>query len=146
MTMVKVNHPFSKTVDSFVHELFNELPVNFGKKIRQDLLQFPPVNIVEKDNSYELELAAPGWNKADFNIKLEGNLLHISAEKKEETKSETDKVVRREFSRKSFSRSFTLDDKINAEAIAARYDNGVLVLELPKKEEAKAGSKEISIL
>ncbi len=145
MTMVKVNNPFARNFEGFVNDLFNEFPATLGKTVRQDVLQFPPVNIVEKADSYHLDMAAPGLTKADFNIKLEGNLLIISAEKKEETKNETDKVVRREFSHKSFKRSFTLDEKIEASGISAKYDNGVLTLELPKKEEVKAVSKDITI-
>ncbi len=146
MTLVKVNNPLSKGFDGFVNDLFNEFPANFGKTIRQEVLQFPPVNIVEKTDSYHVEVSAPGLDKSDFNIKLEGNLLTISGEKKAETKVENDKVIRREFSQKSFKRSFTLDDKIDGSAITAKYENGVLALVLPKKEEAKAGSKEIAIL
>ena len=146
MTLVKVNNPLSKGFDGFVNDLFNEFPANFGKTIRQEVLQFPPVNIVEKTDSYHVEVSAPGLDKSDFNIKLEGNLLTISGEKKAETKVENDKVIRREFSQKSFKRSFTLDDKIDGSAITAKYENGLLALVLPKKEEAKAGSKEIAIL
>jgi HSP20 family protein len=140
MTLVKTNNPFAKSFDGLMNELFNDLPA-FGKTVPG----FPPVNIVEKNDHYQLQVAAPGFDKADFNIKLEGETLTISAEKKEETRSETDKVIRKEFTAKTFKRSFTLDDKINAADISAKYENGILHVGLPKKEEVKAVSKEINI-
>ena len=145
MTLVKVNNPVIKTIDGFMNELFNDLPATFGKSIRQDVFNFPPVNIVEKTDGYQLEVAAPGLEKGDFTIKLEGNLLIISAEKKEEIKNETDKIIRKEFSNKAFKRSFTVDEKIDAAAIAAKYENGILKVQLPKKEEVKVVAKEINI-
>ena len=145
MTFVKVNNPINKTFDGLMNELFNELPVNFGKSIREDVLHFPPANIIEKTDLYKIELAAPGLEKADFNVKLDGKILTISAEKKAQASAENEKVIRKEFSHKTFNRSFTLDEKINAANITARYENGILILELPKKEEVKSGTKEITI-
>jgi HSP20 family protein len=145
MTLVKVNNPINRTFDGLMNELFNELPVTFGKSIREDVLQFPPANIVEKADLYRIELAAPGMEKADFNVKLDAKVLTISAEKKTEAATENEKLIRREFGYKSFKRSFTLDEKIDAANITARYENGILTLELPKKEEIKAGAKEITI-
>jgi len=145
MTLVKVNNPMNKTFDGLMNELFNELPVNFGKSIREDVLHFPPANIIEKADPYQVELAAPGMDKADFNVKLDGKILTISAEKKTGSATENEKMIRREFGYKSFKRSFTLDEKIDASNITAKYENGILNLELPKKEEIKGGAKEITI-
>ena len=145
MTLVKVNNPINKTFDGLMNELFNELPMNFGKSIREDVLHFPPANIVEKADLYKIELAAPGMQKADFNVKLDGKILTISAEKKAETTSENEKMIRKEFGYKAFKRSFTLDEKIDAANITAKYENGILTLELPKKEEVKGGTKDITI-
>ncbi len=145
MTFVKVNNPINKTFDGLMNELFNELPVNFGKSIREDVLHFPPANIIEKADQYKIELAAPGMTKADFNVKLDEKILTISAEKKTETATENEKMIRKEFGHKAFKRSFTLDEKIDAANISARYENGILTLELPKKEEVKSGAKEITI-
>ena len=100
---------------------------------------------MKKQDGYHLEVAAPGWQKENFNIKVDGNLLTISAEKKEEVKDETAKVIRKEYTNKSFKRSFTLDEKIEAANISAKYENGILKVELPKKEVVKAVAKEISI-
>lgn len=145
MTLVKVNNPLSKSFDGLMKDLFYEFPANFSKAVREDVLHFPPVNIFENENAYQLELAAPGFEKADFNVKLEENLLTISTEKKEAKTESTDKQIRKEFSYRSFKRSFTVDEKIDAQNISAKYENGVLKLELPKKEIAKAVAKEINI-
>ena len=145
MTLVKVNSPISKSFDGLMNELFNELPASFGKTMREDVLNFPPVNIVEKNDTYHLQLSAPGFEKADFNIKLDGKLLTISAEKVAEKPVENEKMIRKEFSQKSFKRSFTVDDKIDASGINAKYENGILKLDLPKKEEVKNATKEITI-
>ncbi|HRI25948.1 MAG TPA: Hsp20/alpha crystallin family protein [Ferruginibacter sp.] len=145
MTLVKVNNPINRSFDGLMNDLFNELPLSFGKTLREDVLHFPPANITEKKDVYQIELAVPGFNKADFNVKLEDSILTISAEKKTENVSETDKTVRKEFSHKSFKRSFTIDEKIDTTNISAKYENGILALELPKKEDVKNGTKEITI-
>jgi HSP20 family protein len=143
--LVKVNNGFSKSIDGMMKDLFNEFPTAVSKTFREDVLHFPPVNIVDKDAAFVIEMAAPGFEKADFNVKLENNILTISTEKKETASETTEKIVRQEFSKKSFKRSFTIDEKIDTENINAKYENGILKLELPKKEVAKAGSKEIHI-
>jgi HSP20 family protein len=98
----------------------------------------PAVNISEDDDNFEVEVAAPGLKKEDFTVDLDHNLITISAEKKEE-KEETDdkKVTRREFSYSSFKRSFNLPETVEANDIKASYSDGVLKLNLPKKEESK---------
>ena len=145
MTLVKVNNPVTKTFDGLMNDIFNDLPTTFGKTFREDVFSFPPVNIVENTNAYQLEVAEPGLEKADFNIKLDANLLTISADKKVASKTGSEKIIRNEFSNKAFKRSFTLDEKIESGAIEAKYENGILKLNLPKKEAAKVTSKEITI-
>jgi HSP20 family protein len=145
MTLVKVNNPYAKSINGFVNDFFNEFPTSFGKTIREDVFGFPPVNIVEKTDAYQLEIAAPGYDKTDFNVKLDGNILTINAEKKEETKDETSKLIRKEFTHKSFKRSFTIDEKIDGANINAKYENGILNVTLPKKETVKPASKDITI-
>ncbi len=146
MTQFRTTNQFGKSFDGLLNEIFNEIPATLGKTMREDVFGFPPVNITEKNNSYHLQLAAPGLEKDNFSIKLEGNLLTISAAQKETVKEADEKTIRREFSQKAFKRSFTLDEKIDADNIKAKYENGILILELAKKEEAKQGSKEIAIL
>ncbi|HMJ45754.1 MAG TPA: Hsp20/alpha crystallin family protein [Ferruginibacter sp.] len=145
MTLVKVNNPISRSLDGIMKDFMNEFPSAISKTVREDVLHFPPVNITEKTNQYLVELAAPGFEKADFNVKLEENILTISTEKKETATNEADKIIRKEFGHKSFKRSFTIDEKINADNIVARYENGILLLELPKKEVVKPSAKEINI-
>lgn len=99
----------------------------------------PAVNILESADEFQVEMAAPGMEKKDFKIELENNILTISSErKKEDEDKEGDNFTRREFSYQSFQRTFTLPhDVVDADKINARYENGVLKLLIPKKEEAK---------
>ena len=108
-------------------------------------MHFPPANIIENNEQYKIELAAPGMEKTDFNVKLDGKVLTINVEKKAEAARENEKMIRKEFSYKPFKRSFTLDEKIDAANITAKYENGILKLELPKREEVRNGAKEIAI-
>ncbi len=146
MTLVKVNNPVARSFDGLMNQFLNDLPSATGKTIREEFLGFPPVNIDEKPNSYLLQLAVPGYEKTDFTVKLEADLLTISAGKTAETKDETVKSIRKEFSNKSFKRSFTLDEKIDGANIVAKYENGILNVEIPKKEQEKTPAKEIAIL
>lgn len=97
----------------------------------------PAVNIVETDDNYRLEVAAPGLKKEDFRISLENDILTISTEKKSESSEKNEKYTRKEYSYSSFLRSFTLPEIVNTESINASYENGIMTLVLPKKEEAK---------
>ena len=99
----------------------------------------PAVNIRETAEHFEVEMAAPGMNKEDFKIELEGNELRITSEKEQENEmKEGERYTRREFSYQSFQRSFTLPKEVvDVEQIHAKYENGVLRLLIPKKEEAK---------
>ncbi len=96
----------------------------------------PAVNVKETEKSFELEVAAPGLKKEDFNIALDEDILKISAERKTETTEgqEGERYSRREFSYQSFARSFSLPETVNKEAIAASYNDGVLSIVLPKVE------------
>lgn len=98
----------------------------------------PAVNVKENDTSFELELAVPGKAKDDFNIEIDRNVLTISSEFKNENEEMDDegRYTLKEFSYSSFRRSFTLPETVNSENINASYENGVLNVTLPKKEEA----------
>jgi len=109
-------------------------------------MNIPAVNIAEKKERFEISLAAPGMKKDDFNIDVDGNVLTISAETKEEKEEKEERYTRKEFSYSSFSRTFTLPEGVNKDKIDASYENGLLLLTLPKTEEAKkAASKHISV-
>lgn len=103
-------------------------------------MNVPAVNITETENEYQVSLAAPGLKKEDFKIGVEGNMLTISSEKEESHEDKDQKFTRKEYNYSSFSRSFTLPDEVNREKIDARYEEGVLKIALPKKEETKKAS------
>ena len=104
-----------------------------------------PVNIKETDKTYELQLLAPGLKKEEFKVNIDKNILNISYEHKEESTEQNDKWLRSEFKSKSFKRSFSLNDKIDNTAIAAKYNDGILYLSLPKKEQTEVSSQAISV-
>ena len=122
--------------DFFNRGLIDWSPSNFSNADTT----LPAVNIKETENSYEVEMAAPGLKKDDFKIELDNNVLTISSEKSEETQegNGNEKYSRREFSYQSFQRSFTLPKEVvDEDKIEAHYREGVLQLRIPKKEMAK---------
>ena len=140
MTLLKLkNEPASRMMDRsplMFNELFNDF---FDNVVNTNVNRFtaPAVNITESDDNFKLAVAAPGLSKEDFKISIDNDLLSISAEKKEEKNSANEKYNRKEFSFSSFKRTFTLPEHVDAEKIGAAYDNGVMTLTLPKREEAK---------
>lgn len=126
---------FNSGINNILDELFNNNLSNFvGSDFASNV---PSVNIAESADDFKIELAAPGLEKEDFNISLEKDRLTISVEKEKKAEVEGEKITRREFNYTTFSRSFNLPKDVNVQAIGAQYENGVLVLTLPKKEEAK---------
>lgn len=131
--------------------LLNQLPTLFDDFINRDNFNWrmsnfsntnttiPAVNIKETADSYKVEVAAPGMTKNDFKVALEGDLLTISSEKSEQQEeAENQKFTRREFSYQAFERSFTLHKEVvDIDKIEAKYEDGVLSLLIPKKEEVK---------
>jgi HSP20 family protein len=104
------------------------------------VMNVPAVNITENKDEYLVSLAVPGMKKDDFTIDVNGNMLTISSEKEERKEEKEKKFTRKEYSYSSFSRSFTLPDEINKEKIEATYEDGVLKIALPRREEAKKPS------
>jgi HSP20 family protein len=144
MQLLKVNNnQVQKSFNNVFDEFFNEFPAFAGKEWNN--WNFPPVNIHDTANAYHIELSVPGRTKEDFKINVENGLLTVSFEKKEEAKQEDYKTIRREFSYRSFKRSFNLDDNVDANNIQAKYENGLLKLLIPKKEQEKTSSKQITI-
>lgn len=135
MTLTKANY---KNVNDLFEDFFNYPTLWKG-------LNAPAVNIHETNDSYHLEVSAPGLNKDDFKVNLDKGLLTISYEKKNEQENSEYQTRRREFSVSSFKRSFSVDEKINADGIEAKYENGILKLLLPKKDEVKVAAKQIAI-
>lgn len=109
--------------------------------------KIPAVNIKETTGEYSIELAVPGMKKEDFKLELENNMLTISSEKEENKNEKQDNYTRREYNYESFSRSFTLPETVKSEDLKASYENGVLKVAIPKKEEAKQqpAKKEIKV-
>lgn len=121
--------------DFFNRDLFNWNSSNFSNTDTT----IPAVNIKETAENYEVEVAAPGMTKKDFKVELDGNLLTISSERtNQKEEGENERYSRKEFSYQSFQRTFNLQkDVVDIEKIQARYENGLLQLLIPKKEEAK---------
>jgi len=128
----------------------NQMPSLFDRFFENDMFDWsnrnysntnttlPAVNIKEDNDGFEVEMSAPGFEKGDFNIELNNSQLTISSEKKIENETKKgQEYTRREFSYQSFSRSFTLPETVEGEKIAAKYENGILSINIPKKEEAK---------
>lgn len=146
MTLVKFNRPANRGFNSLVDDFFNDFPTLFNEGFNKSVSNgFAPANIKETDGAYQLDIVAPGFEKNDFKVNIEANILTVSAEKKTDEKKENEKQIKNEYSYRSFKRSFTLDEKIDASAIDAKYVNGVLALNLPKKTEVKEAAKEITI-
>lgn len=132
MNLVKRNYNnFPSIIDEFLK------PDWFGG-FQNLQTNIPAVNIKETDTNYSLELAAPGKVKDDFVIEIDHNVLTISSEVKTENEQKDDngRYTRKEFSYAAFRRAFTLPETVNTEDINANYDNGVLLVILPKKQEA----------
>jgi HSP20 family protein len=128
----------------------NYLPSFFGRSFGNDLMDWnltnftspdaslPAVNVKETDNDYFIEVAAPGMEKKDFKINFQNNVLTISAEKEEKKDEKDEDFTRREFNFQSFQRSFNVPaTDVESDKISANYDDGVLNIKLPKREEAK---------
>jgi HSP20 family protein len=151
MTLLKVENAGKKaqlpTFDTWFDQLF-DFPTSidragrFGSNMKGSL---PAVNIKEDENSFQLEIAAPGYAKEDFKINYDHEQLTISSERKEENVGEG-KVTRREFSYQSFKRSFYVPkDMLDVEGITAQYKDGILLVVLPKKEPESKQVKQIEI-
>ncbi len=135
-SLVKLTRNYPSLFDRFFDNDYSNLPV---RRYGVDPIM-PSVNIKNGQDGFEIDLAAPGLKKEDFKIELEHDVLTISSEVEvEETETDEDECYTcREFSYQSFSRSFTLPKIANTEKIDAKYENGILKVYIPKKDEAKA--------
>ncbi|CAM2864537.1 Hsp20/alpha crystallin family protein [Chryseobacterium flavum] len=139
MNLIKRNWNNSSVFPNLFDDFFNRELFNWGNNnYSSTSTTVPSVNIRENADAYEVEVAAPGMEKNDFEIKLDGNLLTISSSKEDNHETEEGNYTRREFSYQSFQRSFELPrDVVDQENIQAKYENGLLLLTIPKKETAK---------
>jgi HSP20 family protein len=138
MSLIKREN-YSPTWSSFFNDFLNRDWYDWNNQnYSLTNTTIPAVNIKETENEFEVDMAAPGMNKEDFKIELNNNVLTISSEKQTENETKEGKnVTRREFSYQSFSRSFTLPAIVETDQITAKYENGVLRVNIPKKDEAK---------
>lgn len=139
MNLIKRNWSNVPTVPNLFDDFFNREFFNWGNNnYSSTSTTVPSVNIKENADAYEVQVAAPGMEKNDFEIKLDGNLLTISSSKKDNNETKGENFTRREFSYQSFRRSFELPkDVVDQDNIQAKYENGLLKLTIPKKEEVK---------
>ncbi len=133
MSLVRFSRNYPSLFDRFFeNDLFDWSNKNFSTTNTT----LPSVNIKESKENFAVEVAAPGLVKEDFKIELNNDLLTVSSEKKIENETSADQQFTcREFSYQSFSRSFTLPNIADGEKIAAKYENGILTVTIPKKEE-----------
>ncbi|WP_294823148.1 Hsp20/alpha crystallin family protein [uncultured Flavobacterium sp.] len=138
MNVVKRNMA-NRVYPSIMDEMFKDL-LGGTQYVHKAM---PPVNIRETEQSFTVELMAAGMKKEDFSIEVDNELLTISGEVKAGNNEENGKFTRREFSPASFKRSFTLPETVKEEEIIAAYEEGILKLTLPKKEEALPKTKRL---
>ncbi|MCF8256043.1 MAG: Hsp20/alpha crystallin family protein [Flavobacteriales bacterium] len=106
----------------------------------------PSVNIREDEKTFALELSAPGYDKSEISISVEEDVLTVSGSHSENKEEQRDNYLTREFRKGSFKRSFHLTKQIDADRIAAKYENGILHVELPKVDTAVRKAKEIQVV
>jgi HSP20 family protein len=137
MTLMKRNEIFPAW-SRFFNDFFDKDLLDWtDKHFSNTNTTLPSVNIKESENGFQVEMAVPGMLKDDFKINLENNILCISSEKKTENEKTEGSYSRKEFSYQSFSRSFALPLSADEGNIKAKYENGILMIEIPKREEAK---------
>ena len=139
MSIVKRNNKSYSTLPTIWDNFLNRDVFNWGNNFTNSENSMPAVNIKETPENFLVEMAAPGMEKKDFKIELDGTALTISSEKQDEREeNEGESYSRKEFSYQSFYRTFHLPKEVvDADKIDAKYENGLLRLIIPKREEAK---------
>ncbi|MCF0069331.1 Hsp20/alpha crystallin family protein [Dyadobacter sp. CY261] len=139
MSLIKRNGLRPETFPALFDDFFGRELFNWGNNnYSSTSTTVPSVNIRETNDHFEVEVAAPGMQKSDFQIRLDGNTLTLSSQRQNREKKSEEGYTRQEFSYQSFQRTFLLPkDVVNDDGIVARYDNGLLMLTIPKKEEVK---------
>ena len=148
-TLVKNNRSLFPAIPSFFDDMWSRDWLNWPLSHHTNNGSVPAVNIKETNDAYELEVAAPGMSKEDFSVELDNNMLVISAQKehKKEEQDEKGNYARREFSYQSFTRTFSLPERmVKGDQISAKYKDGILQISVPKTDEAKVKpAKQIQI-
>jgi HSP20 family protein len=138
-----IKTPVMPTLRSITEDFWNVENLFDYPFIRKETL--PAVNIKENDNHFEIEVAAPGFQKKDFKIDVQNGVLNISAETSNKTAQTEENYTRKEFSYAAFNRSFNLPENINEDAVNAKYENGLLFLSIKKAENKQLEKKQIPI-
>jgi HSP20 family protein len=144
-TLIKRN---GFTFPSLVNDLLNSNFPDFSGDVFnwQSPRNIPSVNVTETAKEFKIEMAVPGLERKDFKVEMEDGMLKISAEKQDEKEEKGKNWLRKEFSYSQFSRSFQMPENILADKIDARYENGILRIELPKNEvTVESRKKEIAV-
>jgi HSP20 family protein len=145
MTLVKFNR--NKENQTFLPGINDVFESIFNDSFFSDRMvtRVPAVNVSESNENYHIELAAPGLKKQDFKISIDDNVLSISVEQQSEQSQNDRKYNKREYNYSSFVRSFTLPELADQNRIEASYENGILKIDVAKKEEAKTVSRQIQL-
>lgn len=149
MTLAKLSSNWFPSTPSIFDRFFDGELMDWNRtNFSSTNSTLPAVNVRENNNEFQIEVAAPGMSKEDFKLNYDNGRLTISSEHKDQKEEkEGEKVTRREFSYQSFQRSFTVaEEAVDSNKIAANYQNGILYITLPKREEIKPKpAKEIKI-
>lgn len=133
MSLIRRNNGFGVFSD-----LWNGIESDLAKAVGYDIeATVPAVNVVETEKGFRLDFAAPGLQKQDFNITLDKDILTVYVQKEKSEEKAPEKYIRKEFAYHSFERSFKLPELSDKDAISAMYDQGVLKIEVPKKNQEK---------
>lgn len=137
MSLIKRDFPMLTNLTDFFDD--DWLQARFAKDWT------PAINVVENDENYEIEVAAPGMRKQDFQVSIENGVLTVTGKTEKEEEEKTKNYTRREFSTRSFTKSFTLPDNVDEEAMKAKYDDGILRLTIAKTEKVLPPKKEVHV-
>lgn len=140
MSLIKFKNR-SRLFPSWTNDTFDRL-LNVDDIFNSDFFEenslMPAMNVIEHEDDFEIEFAAPGFSKKDFVVTIEDNILHVNGEKKKEVEEKEENYARKEFSYTSFKRSLSLPQSVNLDQkVKATYKNGILKINLLKKEEVK---------
>jgi len=144
MTLVKFNNKANNALLPGFNDVFDSILTDTFFNDRM-IARVPAVNVSETENNYHVELAAPGLKKEDFKLNLERNNLTIAVEKSSDQQDNQKNYSRREYSYGSFVRSFTLPDSADHSNIEAMYLDGILKIDIAKRDDAKAVRRQIEI-
>jgi len=130
---------FPSRISDIFDEMFSDFPQT------TDMISDPSINVKETDTIHQIQVSAPGYKKENFKIDIDENVLTISNQFKEEKTNENEKWFRKEFRQSSFKRSFYLPDNLKTEEIVAKYEDGILYINIPKQEKIVSKSRTIEI-